>query len=77
MPNLTPTDPGTLAGATEIAEITDRSRQRVHQFIREEGFPDPVDVLADGRTPIWRRLDIEQWWATYQATHRQTGAGEE
>jgi len=62
-----PTDPRTLAGRTEIQEITELSRQRVHQLVHEDDFPAPLDVLADGRTPIWRRLDIEEWWARQKA----------
>lgn len=66
MPNA-PTDPRTLAGRTEITEITGLSRQRVHQLVHEDGFPAPIDVLADGRTPVWRRLDIEEWWAAQKS----------
>jgi prophage regulatory protein len=49
-----------LVGVTEVRELLDVSRQRVHQIIRDNpSFPEPVAELAAGR--IWLRKDVEAW----------------
>lgn len=47
-----------LVGTTEVAEMLGVSRQRVHQLMSSEGFPEP-EMLSAGL--IWRRADIEAW----------------
>lgn len=51
--------PPDLMGLTEIAELFDVSRQRAGQLAEQEGFPEPVAVIAAGR--IWKRADVEAW----------------
>jgi prophage regulatory protein len=51
--------PPDLMGLTEIGELFEVSRQRAGQLAEQEGFPEPVAVLAAGR--IWERADIEAW----------------
>ena len=64
-----------LVGAQEVSELLQVSRQRVHQLIRDQTFPNPVADLAAGL--IWRGEDIEQWRDTMrpstpaQSTHRR------
>jgi hypothetical protein len=49
-----------LVGVTEIAELLNVSRQRVHQMIREYlDFPAPVAEITAGK--IWERKDVEDW----------------
>ena len=49
-----------LVGVAEIAEMLGRTRQRVHQLIRENhDFPQPVAELSAGK--IWLRQDIQAW----------------
>ena len=51
--------PEDLVGTSEIAELLGVTNQRVHQLAEQEGFPEPVAVLAAGR--IWERADVEAW----------------
>ncbi|MFC6154044.1 helix-turn-helix transcriptional regulator [Nocardioides yefusunii] len=51
--------PENLAGAAEIAELLNVSRQRVHQLTEGDDFPDPVAVLKAGK--IWERADVVAW----------------
>jgi prophage regulatory protein len=51
--------PPELMGLTEIGELFEVSRQRAGQLAEQEGFPEPVAVLAAGR--IWERDDVERW----------------
>ena len=55
---------GRLAGVTEIADILGVSRARADQLSRQQGFPEPYDVLA-ARTPrpqrVWLTRDVHAW----------------
>jgi predicted DNA-binding transcriptional regulator AlpA len=48
-----------LVGVAEIAEMLGVTRQRVHQLMQLEGFPEPTAELSAGR--IWLRTDVEKW----------------
>jgi predicted DNA-binding transcriptional regulator AlpA len=58
---MKPLSPGSLVSRAEIKDILGVSRQRVLQLTEGEDFPRPIDVLEDGRRPVWRRMDIENW----------------
>jgi hypothetical protein len=65
-----------LVGTTEVAEILDISRQRIHELRKAGRFPEPVVELAGG--PIWVRATItafdERWERKVgrPRTHRAT-----
>lgn len=48
-----------LAGITEIAELLGVSKQRAHQIVNAQGFPKPLDRLAQGS--VWKRSTVERW----------------
>ena len=56
-----PLRPGTLVNRSELQRMLGVSRQRVNAM--SDQLPRPLDVLDDGRTPIWRRADVEKFIA--------------
>jgi predicted DNA-binding transcriptional regulator AlpA len=50
---------GRLMGMSEIAERIGMTRQRALQITRENGFPEPRDVLR--ATPVWDRATVERY----------------
>lgn len=47
-------------GIAEIATMLGGlSRERVHQLVRQPGFPAPVAVLKMGR--IWTAASVREW----------------
>lgn len=56
-----PTAPGSLVSRAELQEILGVSRQRVKAM--DDQLPAPLDVVENGRRPIWRRSAIEKWKA--------------
>lgn len=50
---------GRLVSRVEIAEMLGMSKQRLHQIMKEGGFPEPVEELGIGR--IWDRDVIKRW----------------
>lgn len=53
-----------LMGTTEIRERLGVSKSRVHQLVREKGFPEPV-ARVSGVT-IWLTQDVEAWIAAHR-----------
>lgn len=51
--------PDHLMGVTEIADLLNVTRQRVHQLRSLEEFPEPTANIAAGA--IWEREVIEAW----------------
>lgn len=54
-----PTDPGRLAGLSEIAQRLGVTRQRAQELSRTDGFPPPLDELRMG--PVWDHSTIDHW----------------
>jgi len=50
-----------LVGTTEIRALLGVSKARVHQIVREKGFPEPVAVVSGVR--IWLGADVKRWIA--------------
>jgi predicted DNA-binding transcriptional regulator AlpA len=50
-----------LVGTVEIRERLGVSKSRVHQLVREKGFPEPYAVVSG--TTIWLASDVEAWIA--------------
>lgn len=59
--DLKPTKPGSLVSRVEVREILGVSKQRVHVIEAKPGFPRPIDVVEEGKRPIWRRAAIEKF----------------
>jgi prophage regulatory protein len=53
-----------LMGTVEIRERLGVSKARVHQLVREKGFPDPVAKVSG--VTIWLKSDIEAWIAKHR-----------
>jgi prophage regulatory protein len=53
-----------LVGTVEIRVRLGVSKARVHQLVREKGFPEPVAVVSGVR--IWQRADVEAWIAAHR-----------
>lgn len=51
-------------GVVDIAKLLGVSRQRADQLSRQKGFPEPVDVIHDGRVRVWDRAEVERWAAS-------------
>jgi predicted DNA-binding transcriptional regulator AlpA len=62
-----PTDPGTLLTRKEMRQVIPLSRQRIFQITATDDFPAPVDVLDDGRMPVWNRGEVVEFWRQRQA----------
>jgi predicted DNA-binding transcriptional regulator AlpA len=56
------------------AEIRKRlggiSRQRVWQLTTRSDFPEPYDVLGQGK--VWRKNDVEEWIAEKRRKRRES-----
>lgn len=63
MSELNPTKPGSLVSRVEVREILGVSKQRVHVAETLPGFPRPIDVVENGKRPIWQRKAIERYAA--------------
>lgn len=61
---------GGLASQADLARRWGLTRQRVHQMIREPGFPAPGGQV-NGQ-PVWFAAVADQWWE-YRELYR-TGA---
>lgn len=53
-----------LMGTVEIRARLGVSKARVHQLVREKGFPEPVAVVSGVR--IWMTADVEAWIAKHR-----------
>lgn len=60
-----------LMGTVEIRTRLGVSKARVHQIVREKGFPEPV-ARVSGVT-VWLAADVEAWIAKYRPA--KPGAG--
>lgn len=60
---MNPLRPHSLVSRVEIRAMLSVTRQRVAKIVQHPDFPRPVDVLQDGKLPIWRRGDVERWQA--------------
>jgi len=49
-----------LMGAQDIADLLGCTRQRAHQLIAREGFPQPVHTI-NARTKVWDRDQVVDW----------------
>lgn len=58
-PRTEPTDPGSLAMVSDIAQMAGKSKQRAYAMTRQPGFPRPQDDLLAGR--VWRRAEVQAW----------------
>lgn len=67
--DLKPTKPGSLVSRVEIREILGVSKQRVHVMEAKPYFPRPIDVVEEGKRPIWRRAAIEKFAAKRKASN--------
>jgi hypothetical protein len=56
-----PTKPGTLVSRPELRAVLGVSKERVRQLVDSPDFPAPVDVLDDGRTPLWDRAEMQTY----------------
>ncbi len=56
-----------VVGVAEAAEIMGWDKRRVITYIDRGSFPEPLTALASGR--IWLREDVEDYAATWRATH--------
>lgn len=59
--NFNPTRPGTLVSRSEIKDILEVKKQRVAVLVQRPDFPRPVDVLQNGRMPVWKRESVVRW----------------
>ncbi|MFI2713921.1 helix-turn-helix transcriptional regulator [Micromonospora sp. NPDC018662] len=51
-----------LVALADVAEMLGGvSRTRATEIVRRPGFPDPLDVVGNGRMRIWARVDVEAW----------------
>ncbi|MFJ8687204.1 AlpA family transcriptional regulator [Micromonospora sp. HUAS LYJ1] len=51
-----------LAALADVAEMLGGvSRTRATEIVRRPGFPDPVDVVGNGRMRIWDREAVQAW----------------
>lgn len=57
-----------LVGAHEIRVMLGVSRQRVNQLVAKDGFPAPVERLAQGA--VWLLRDVEKWMRDTGRTRR-------
>ena len=60
--------PPEIVGIQEIADILEVSRQRAHQLVKRDDFPEPLARLASGA--IWSGATVRRWAATWE---RRTG----
>ncbi|MEU2986231.1 hypothetical protein ABZ647_17705 [Micromonospora aurantiaca] len=51
-----------LVALSDIAELLGGvSRTRATEIVKRPGFPEPLDVVGNGRMRIWARADVEKW----------------
>jgi predicted DNA-binding transcriptional regulator AlpA len=50
---------GDLVSRVEIADMLGVSRQRLHQLLGRDDFPQPIATLGIGK--VWERQAVEQW----------------
>lgn len=48
-----------LVTTVEIAERIGRSRQRVHQMVKEGKFPEPMGRV--GNRLVWQAAEVDSW----------------
>lgn len=61
-----------LMGTAEIRLRLGVSKARVHQIVREKGFPEPVAKVSG--VTIWLTKDVEAWIAKHRPP-KDTHAG--
>jgi len=49
-----------LLGTQDIADLLGVSRQRAHQLVTREGFPQPA-ATVNKRTKMWARAAVVAW----------------
>ncbi|GIJ21275.1 helix-turn-helix transcriptional regulator [Micromonospora lutea] len=51
-----------LAALADVAEMLGGvSRTRATEIVKRPGFPQPIDVVGNGRMRIWDREAVEAW----------------
>lgn len=57
-----PTNPGSIVSMTELPDLLGVSRQRIDKLRdKDPSFPAPIDVLREGKMPLWLRSSIESY----------------
>lgn len=56
-----PLAPGSFVTRTEIRELLGYSKQGTDNVTRRDDFPAPLDVLWEGKMPIWDREQVEEY----------------
>ncbi|MEH1013038.1 hypothetical protein V6U90_07995 [Micromonospora sp. CPCC 206060] len=60
-----------LAALADVAEMLGGvSRTRATEIVRRPGFPEPVDVVGNGRMRIWNRDEVLAWIREHR-THQR------
>lgn len=61
-------DEDQLVWASEIADRAGRTRQSVDQLVKGQRGPGdfPQPVSGNVRNPLWRWLEVEEWFARYE-----------
>lgn len=70
------TKPDSLVSRPELREMLGVSKQRVRQLEDTPGFPAPVDVLDEGRTPVWDRAQMQTYAHERNTAHGRPSAAE-
>jgi prophage regulatory protein len=47
------------------------SRTRAVEIVRRPGFPEPIDVVGNGRMRIWSRDEVAAWIAANRPSQRE------
>jgi predicted DNA-binding transcriptional regulator AlpA len=63
-----------LMGTVEIRARLRVSKARVHQLVREKGFPEPVAKVSG--TTIWLTKDVEAWIRKYRPKLAEDAEGD-
>lgn len=51
-----------LVGLAEVAELMGKSVRQASRWTSDPSFPTPVARLR--ATPVWRKVDVEEWAKT-------------
>lgn len=69
-----PKNPGKWISRPELRKFLGISKQRVSQLLEHPDFPEPEDVLDEGRTPFWNRERMARYRDERRTEHGRPAA---
>lgn len=66
--------PDSLVSRPELRAMLGVSKERVRQLVDSPEFPAPVDVMDDGRNPVWDRAEMQRYADSRNTAHGRPAA---